>query len=60
MMDLYIVENGILYLHFTNTGHTFYSGNIIEVSVMNYLIQSNLALFTYYLVIFASNEFVAG
>lgn len=47
MMDIYIVENGILYLHFTNTGHTFYSGNLIEVSVMNYLIQSNLSRYSH-------------
>lgn len=40
MMHLHIVENkvenGILYLHFTDSGNTFYSGNLIKVSVMNY------------------------
>lgn len=47
MMHFYIVENfvenGILYLHFTDSGHIFYSGNLNEVYVIIRKIQSNLS-----------------
>lgn len=40
MMDLYIVdivvENGILYPYFADTGHTNHSGNLFEVYVLSY------------------------
>lgn len=40
MMDLFIVaivvENGIIYPHFADTGHTNHSGNLFEVYVLSY------------------------
>lgn len=50
MIHLYIVENlvenGILYLHFSDYGHIFHSGNLTEVYVIIHKIQSNLSRYS--------------